>query len=93
MKKTINGEIVEVVIDYFNEDENRWYVDCFWIVPNINDDKEYEVDETYERRRGTTMAYIDNKGNVEYNPIFKSFTTKDETIQETITDFILQLMK
>lgn len=83
----IKGEIVEVVIDYFNEEENRTYVDCFWRVDNPNDNKEFMVDEEWENRRGATMAYIYPNGNVEYNPIFETFAMNDDTIQEAISDF------
>ena len=86
-EQTIHGEIYEVYIDYYNEEEHRWYVDCYWIVPNENDDKKYEVDEEWERRRGTTMAYIDNN-NVEYNPIFETFAKNNQIIQQAITNFI-----
>ena len=86
-EQTIHREISEVYIDYYNEEEHRWYVDCYWIVPNENVDKKYEVDEEWERRRGTTMAYIDNN-NVEYNPIFETFAKNNQIIQQAITDFI-----
>lgn len=83
----INGEIVEVVIDYFDEVYNQWCVDCFWRVNNPNDDKEYMVDEEWENRRGATMAYITTKGEVEYEPKFETFAMNDDTIQEAISDF------
>lgn len=87
-ENTIHGEISEVYIDYYNEEEHRWYVDCYWFAPNKNEDKQYEMDEEWENRRGTTMAYIDDKKNVSYKPIFETFAKNNPTIQEAISDFI-----
>lgn len=83
-----NREIKDVEAFYYNDKEQRTYVDCYWYVSVPNQDKDYKVDGDDYINRGATMAYIYNDGRVEYNKEFEDFARNNETITEFIIDAV-----
>lgn len=92
--ETIRNNVTEVRIDYFNEDEQQWYVDVFWKTNNPNDFKEYIIDddEAYNIR-GAVMAYIKPNKQIIYDDKFKDEAIENPQIQEEIDNFIEYYMK
>lgn len=94
--ETIRNNVTEVRIDYFNEDEQQWYVDVFWKTNNPNDFKEYVIDEDNDETyniRGAVMAYIKPNKQIVYDDKFKDEAIENPQIQEEIDNFIKYYMK
>ena len=84
----MHGIVNEVYTDYFCEEENRFYVDCYWEVDDENLDADYAVgddEDEYSYRRGASMAFVSADGSkVEYRDEFKEVCLNSSLIQECI---------
>lgn len=83
----IYGIVNEVYTDYFCEEENRFYVDCYWEVDDESIDAYYAVgdDDECSYRRGASMAFVSADGSkVEYRDEFKEVCLNSGLIQECI---------
>lgn len=90
----INGTITEVYTDYFCEEENRYYVDCYWEADDESLDTKYAVgdSEDDDTSRGASMAYVSADGTkVEYKEEFKDVCFNSSLIQEAINDLVRTL--
>lgn len=101
--EAIRNNITEVRIDYFNEDEQQWYVDVFWKTNNPNDFKEYAIEDEWDvdysnnpkhyNIRGAVMAYIKPNKQIIYDDKFKDEAIENPQVQEEIDNFIKYYMK
>lgn len=67
--------IEECEITYFNEEERKYYVDCWWTELKETDNKEYACEEP--RGRGASVATISEDGNVKWKDNFKEAITEE----------------
>lgn len=91
----IHGIVNEVYTDYFCEEENRFYVDCYWQVDDESLDSGYEVGDDEDEecyRRGASMAFVSADGSkVEYREEFKDVCLNSSLIQECINELCDEL--
>lgn len=93
----MHGIVNEVYTDYFCEEENRFYVDCYWEVDDENLDADYAVgddEDEYSYRRGASMAFVSADGSkVEYREEFKEVCLNSDLIQESVSTYCVMNLK
>ena len=93
----MHGIVNEVYTDYFCEEENRFYVDCYWEVDNESIDADYAVgddEDEYSYRRGASMAFVSADGSkVEYREEFKEVCLNSDLIQESVSTYCVMNLK